>query len=178
MVEQANELSVETMDSSPERDAVSSELEYAGFWIRLLAECIDIVLILLITGSISYAIYGPIESFSDPQPFVRDPIDFLISYLFPAVGTIVCWVIWSANPGKMVLNLKIVDARTGKKPSLMQFIGRYLAYFLSFLALGIGFITIAINKRRQGWHDKLAKTVVVRIKVRPETVKFQDEVQS
>jgi len=47
-------------------------------------------------------------------------------------------------------------------PSLGQAIGRYLAYFVSALVLGLGFIWIAFDTRKQGWHDKLAGTVVVR----------------
>jgi uncharacterized RDD family membrane protein YckC len=55
-----------------------------------------------------------------------------------------------------------VDAKTGGKPSTGQFIGRYLCYYLSSLLLGLGFIWVAFDSRKQGWHDKLAGTLVVR----------------
>ena len=59
-------------------------------------------------------------------------------------------------------NARAEDAKTGGKPSTGQFIGRYLCYYLSSLLLGLGFIWVAFDSRKQGWHDKLAGTLVVR----------------
>ena len=63
----------------------------------------------------------------------------------------------------------IVDARTGKAPSKGQLIGRYFAYYLSLLPLGLGFLWIAWDQRKQGWHDKIAGTVVIRPEGHQET---------
>jgi uncharacterized RDD family membrane protein YckC len=41
-------------------------------------------------------------------------------------------------------------------------IGRYFAYYLSTILLGLGFLWIIWDPKKQGWHDKLAGTVVVR----------------
>lgn len=71
------------------------------------------------------------------------------------------WVYRSATPGKMILRMKIVDAKTGGAPSKAQLIGRYFGYFLSTLPLGLGFLWIYYDKKKQGWHDKLAGTVVI-----------------
>jgi uncharacterized RDD family membrane protein YckC len=68
--------------------------------------------------------------------------------------------------------LVIVDARTGEKPTTAQFIGRYLAYYISILPLFLGLIWVGIDKRKQGWHDKLAGTVVLRNK-KPGPVMFE-----
>jgi uncharacterized RDD family membrane protein YckC len=40
---------------------------------------------------------------------------------------------------------------------------RYLGLSLAFLALGIGVITVAFDKHKQGWADKIADTYVVRV---------------
>lgn len=61
--------------------------------------------------------------------------------------------------------------------SLVHTIGqaaaRYLCYILSMLPLDLGFIWIGVDRRKQGWHDKIAQTVVVRAKDRgPERVRF------
>lgn len=66
----------------------------------------------------------------------------------------------------------IVAAGTGEKPTTAQFIGRYLAYYISILPLFLGLIWVGIDKRKQGWHDKLAGTVVLRNK-KPEPVMFE-----
>jgi len=50
-------------------------------------------------------------------------------------------------------------------------IGRYFGYFLASIPLGLGLLWVAFDKRKQGWHDKLAGTVVIR-ETRPEPVRF------
>ena len=72
------------------------------------------------------------------------------------------WVYRMATPGKMIIDAVIVDAQTFAKPRTRQYVGRYLAYFVSTLPLCLGFLWIAFDGRKQGWHDKLAGTVVVR----------------
>lgn len=80
------------------------------------------------------------------------------------------WIKKQATPGKLMLSAKIVDARTGDKPKASQYIVRYLAYYLSAIALCLGSVWVAFDKRKQGWHDKLAGTVVIRQdKAGPET---------
>jgi uncharacterized RDD family membrane protein YckC len=86
----------------------------------------------------------------------------LLNYILPAVAVVIFWVYKSATPGKIVLKLTIVDAKTGGKPSVGQFIGRYLAYYISSIPLLLGILWVGIDKRKQGWHDKLAGTVVIR----------------
>jgi uncharacterized RDD family membrane protein YckC len=140
------------------------EIRYAGFWLRVGASLIDTVLLLAITLPLLVSIYGW-EYFDGAQAgFVAGSADFLISWIAPAVAVIVFWVYKSATPGKMILSARIVDATTGQPPGVGQSIGRYLAYYLSLLPLGLGFIWVAFDQRKQGWHDKLAGTVVIRTK--------------
>ena len=84
------------------------------------------------------------------------------------MGTIfiLFWVFKNATPGKMLFRSVIVDAKTLAAPSTAQNIVRYLGYFLSLLPLGLGFIWIGFDPRKQGWHDKLAGTVVIKGKPR------------
>lgn len=137
-------------------------IQYVGFWWRVLASMIDSVLVLMIIMPLLVAIYGT-EYFSLESAGSSSGLwDFLLSWIFPAIAVIVFWIYRSATPGKMAVNAKIVDAKTGGKPSAGQLIGRYLAYYISILPLMLGFIWIAIDPRKQGWHDKLAGTVVVK----------------
>ena len=138
----------------------NDELEYAGFWIRVWASIIDTVLLLLITMPILLSIYG--AEYFESEDFIHGPIGFLISWMLPAIAVITFWIYKSATPGKMAISSKIVDAQSGRQPSTWQFIGRYLAFLMAGLPLGLGIIWVAFDKRKQGWHDKLAGTVVVR----------------
>jgi len=86
----------------------------------------------------------------------------LINWVLPAVVIIVFWIYRSATPGKMILKLKIIDAKTGGKISTGQCIGRYFAYYVSIIPFMLGIIWVGFDDRKQGWHDKLAGTLVVR----------------
>ncbi len=137
------------------------ELEYAGFWTRVWASLIDTVLILAIIVPMLLAVYG--TAYFEPSGSVfRGPLDFALNWVFPAVAIILFWIYRSATPGKMVFGARIVDAGSGGQPSRGQLVGRYLAYLVSTLPLCLGLLWVGIDRRKQGFHDKLAGTVVVR----------------
>ena len=119
---------------------MNDSVVYVGFWSRVGATLIDSFLLIFVTGIILYVTYGA----------------------FHAIAVIAFWCRYSATPGKMAISAVIVDARTGARMSVLQCILRYLAYIPAVLPLGLGIIWVGIDKRKQGWHDKLANTVVVR----------------
>ena len=133
---------------------------YAGFWVRVAASLIDTILILMLILPPLIGIYG--TAYFDMQSMIAGIWDFLLSWVFPAAAVILFWIYRSATPGKILLHLIIVDADTGNKPSRGQFIGRYLGYYVSAIPLMLGLIWVAFDKRKQGWHDKLAGTLVIR----------------
>lgn len=138
------------------------DMEYAGFWVRVVATLIDTVLIMVITFPLLVSIYGWGYFDPDQTGIVAGPADALISWVLPAVAVVLFWMYRQATPGKMAMSLRIVDADTGKNLTIGQSIGRYLAYFVSILPLCLGLVWVAFDKRKQGWHDKLAGTVVIR----------------
>lgn len=147
------------------------DLEYAGFWVRTGAAIIDSVLIVVITFPLLVSLYG--WKYFESDSFIAGPADFLISWVFPAVAVIWFWKNKQATPGKMALSMRVVDADSGESLSTAQSIGRYFAYFISTIPLGLGLAWVGFDNRKQGWHDKLANTVVVRTKNRgPDSVHF------
>jgi uncharacterized RDD family membrane protein YckC len=138
----------------------STELEYVGFWPRVWASVIDSILFAFIAFPLLLAIYG--QDYFSSETIIAGPADFLISWIFPAVAVIAFWAVRHATPGKMAISAIIVDERTGGPPSMGQHIGRYFGYFLSAIPFGLGLIWVAFDTKKQGWHDKLAGTVVVR----------------
>ena len=97
--------------------------------------------------------------------------NIVVNYILPAIVVMLFWVYKSATPGKLMLKLAIVDAKTGEKPSVTQWIVRYLCYYLSAMVMMLGFVWVGLDRRKQGWHDKLAGTVVISHK-RKEPVRF------
>jgi uncharacterized RDD family membrane protein YckC len=62
----------------------------------------------------------------------------------------------------MLLGLRIVDAEDGSAPGMRALVLRYLGYLVAALPLCLGYLWMLWDPRRQGWHDKMARTVVVR----------------
>ena len=89
-----------------------------------------------------------------------------LDMLFMGTIFILFWIIKSATPGKMLFGAYIVDAKTLGKATPLQNVIRYFAYFVSTIPLFMGFFWIAFDKRKQGWHDKLAGTLVIKGKPR------------
>lgn len=148
------------------------ELQYAGFWVRVGATLVDALLIWIVSIPVLIGIYG--WEYFEATVLILGPADFVISWVFPAVAVITFWIIKQATPGKMAIGARILDAKSGQKPTPAQCIGRYFAYFVSLIPLGLGILWVAFDPRKQGWHDKLAGTVVVR-NTSPESVTFPGE---
>jgi uncharacterized RDD family membrane protein YckC len=133
---------------------------YAGFWIRVWASFIDLVLFSLWTLPLMYLVYGP--ALWTNQQLIMGPADVLINWVLPSIAVILFWKKRQATVGKMAIRARIVDARTGQAPTTRQDLIRYFGYLLSVMPLGLGYLWVAFDSRKQGFHDKLAGTVVVR----------------
>ncbi len=89
---------------------------------------------------------------------VRLNCELRISFLY----SILFWLYFAGTPGKRLMRLKVLDEKTGNKLTVMQSIIRYIGYIPSILVFGIGLFWVAFDAKKQGWHDKMAKSVVVR----------------
>ena len=149
-------------DQRPAAPPAEPELEYVGFWARVVAALIDTVMLIIITMPLTYLAYGRLSS--GDGTLSQGPLDLLINWLLPAAIILWLWKKLQATPGKMALSARIVDADTGGAPTLTQFVIRYVGYFVSTIPLCLGLIWVGVDARKQGWHDKMARTVVVRPK--------------
>ncbi len=143
---------------------------YAGFWIRVLAYIIDTI-ILALAGSVLGAIYvfSVLGLDNDPS-YLSGGADLL--NLFSIIISVAYFAgmessTWQATLGKKALGLVVTDV-SGNRISLMRGVGRYFAKILSAIILLIGFIMVAFTARKQGLHDIIAGTLV--LKGTPETV--------
>jgi uncharacterized RDD family membrane protein YckC len=135
----------------------SSSPDYAGFWQRAAAFVIDWLIAIVIVVPVMVVVFGMREISLDPAEHSWD----LLAFLAIAVAVIGFWRYCGATPGKLALAVKIVDAATGQAPSTGRLVVRFLAYFVSALPLYLGFLWVAVDRRKQGWHDKIAGTVVI-----------------
>lgn len=151
----------------------NEQLEYAGFSARTGACIVDVIFFMLLELSsqlLAQMIY--VTGYFSSEKLIQGPANFAINFVLLAILTIVLWRRLQATPGKMALKLRVLDAESGKTASVRQCIVRYLGYVVSILPLGLGFFWAAFDRRKQGWHDKLAGTMVVR-ELRTQPVKFR-----
>jgi uncharacterized RDD family membrane protein YckC len=135
--------------------------KYVGFWARVGAAIIDTILAMVIVAPLLTYFYGA-EYWIRTGSLIAGPADLLLNWILPAIAVILFWIYRQATPGKMAIGAKIVDAKTLGKPATGQLVIRYLGYYVSIIPLMLGILWVGFDARKQGWHDKLAGTLVVR----------------
>jgi uncharacterized RDD family membrane protein YckC/DNA-directed RNA polymerase subunit RPC12/RpoP len=152
---------LEQKGSIPAKDRTRSLENYpwAGFWIRLGAFWMDGLVVLLIAmffGSLAYSTVLGQQLFPNMEKINLFLILLFIFYHALFLGK------FKTTPGKKFFGLSIIPFKTSVKFGYSDAFLRTFAYFISELFLGIGFLWIAFDKNKQGWHDKIAKTSVIR----------------
>jgi uncharacterized RDD family membrane protein YckC len=138
-------------------EAIAPEIvEYVGFWPRFGAFLIDSVAVMFLVVPLLMLYFG--SDWRDSRGMAYQ----VINWVPPAVAVLLFWHFKSATPGKMVISAVIVDARTFGPPTTGQLVVRYVGYYVSTIVLCLGHLWIAFDPRKQGWHDKMANTVVIR----------------
>ncbi len=141
-------------------------VRYAGFWRRVAASLIDSLLLLIVTLPVFLWLYGPayFAWARDAAGWFRvyGPYDIWLNYAFPFVVTVLLWIRLRGTPGKLLLGCEVVDAETGRALGIKQASIRYFSYLIALLPCGLGFLWVGWDRRKQGFHDKIAKTLVVR----------------
>ena len=145
---------------------LDTDVQYAGFWVRVGASLIDMIILLTATYPLLWWFYAGNWDLIFATGLAEQPqvlwFDISINYILPFIYTIAVWLIWSSSPGEILLGLKIVDADTGENLDIKQSVIRYLGYFPAMMVFSIGIFWVAFDPRKQGWHDKMANTVVIR----------------
>ncbi|HEY5079164.1 MAG TPA: RDD family protein [Opitutaceae bacterium] len=118
--------------------ASEAALPRAGFWIRMVALMIDVVLVGIVTHM----------------------SDWFLPVL--ALYGAALWQLRGATVGGIIFGLKVVRI-DGRPSDWVTMIVRALGCFFSLIVVGLGFLWIAFDPQKQAWHDKIAGTVVVRV---------------
>jgi uncharacterized RDD family membrane protein YckC len=140
----------------------------AGFFIRVLAYCIDNLLLTLITLVVSCAVYILLERSGTPVSGDPDEFQDWLWLLFVLPNTVLSCVYFSyfhavtgQTVGKLICGVQVVSAAGNQPLGWGRSIVRCLGYFISCFFLYAGFLWVLLNRRKRGWHDYLAGSVVV-----------------
>lgn len=143
-------------------------MPYAGFWIRVGAYIIDAIVVGVV-GAVIGGIFGAgmgtaASAGADPDAVFTGG-SMLLNLISLLVGVAYFAGLesssWQATLGKKALGLVVTDLN-GNRISLAKAIGRYFAKILSAIILLIGFIMVAFTDKKQGLHDMLAGTLVLK----------------
>lgn len=138
------------VEAPPPAAATAVAVEYMGFWIRFGAAIIDGVIVLFIFWVLLRLIFS-----LWPDVFGFPLLLLLYHWLFIGLR--------GQTPGKMAVGIKVVDAR-GNRPTLgVAALREVLGKVISAVVLFVGFLRIAWDKEKQGSHDKIASTHVVKV---------------
>ncbi len=155
-------------------------VRFAGFWIRFLSAWIDTAVLIVPLGLIVYILSGgdwlDFSSVSESMAMAQNghmvaalqsmpkasmQWESLFELMIAGV-TIFFWKRWSgATPGKKLLGIHVVDAKTLREINNKQAIIRYIGYIISTIPLAVGFLMVGFRKDKRALHDLLAETVVI-----------------
>lgn len=171
---------------------IANMIQHAPLWMRFTAYVIDTVLImgLQLCAEFFLGIFTD-ESLLDSIGIKPDTItffDYVFYIILPYMITMRFWYSKNASCGQLLFGMHMVNASDDQKPSIQQFIIRYMSFEFYFnhlsimffdsvlgsafyLVLLLGFIvTLLRDENKMGWHDHLSHTRVVRTeKTVPET---------
>jgi uncharacterized RDD family membrane protein YckC len=155
-----------------------ARVAYAGFWLRVLAYLIDMIVLglfsipILIGGAMALGIGGIIEeAVHNQDPFLNGPPPAFILFM------VLCWGLglfgtwlyfallesseWQGTAGKRVLGLIVTDMQGGRV-TFLRATGRYFAKLVTHFTFGIGYAMAGFTEKRQALHDMIASCLVLR----------------
>ncbi|HEU5046736.1 MAG TPA: RDD family protein [Rickettsiales bacterium] len=166
-------------------------VQYAPFNTRIMATAVDVLLIMIVAmpviNTIAAHLWTPLTP-NDFAPLAREYehsrnmgtflhgfvqiaqdrrlvqqafFENLMQFLFVAAYMLPFWFRYSSTPGKMLMRIEIQDAATRAPMTRKQAVIRFLGYLVSFIPATFGFLYILFNKKRRGFHDLIAGTIVV-----------------
>jgi uncharacterized RDD family membrane protein YckC len=154
--------------------------QYAGFISRTIAFVGDLLVIILVLIVVNAVVQVPLDLFFgidlNACPAVSSWQDLLwpstllcygakwlqvaLVVVIPPGYFVLFWALGGQTLVQYAMGLRVVRV-DGKRMTVLRSLARWLGYFVSFVALGLGFLWVLWDDRRQGFHDKLVKTVVI-----------------
>ena len=164
------ESKTETPDAQPFAEFKMLNAPKGGFFIRLVAYLIDSIILYFIDRLVLIAtdvFLGKKMVSFNPADLKGENLGFLLYYLIMSmmIGCFYftyCHGVTGQTIGKWLCGLKVIK-KNGEPLGLGLAFLRWLGYWVSSFFLCLGFIWIAFSKQKQGWHDKIAGSYVIRV---------------
>jgi uncharacterized RDD family membrane protein YckC len=141
-------------------------IETVGFGRRLLAYLVDAILLSFVGGAFPYLVIStvtntsPVNATAGQQVTTSGGGSIVVSLIYFVVFW--SWLGGGRTLGMRLLHIKVVRESDLAPLGIVTAVVRWIGLWLSFVVCFIGVIWVGIDSRHQGWHDKLAKTLVIR----------------
>jgi uncharacterized RDD family membrane protein YckC len=140
---------------------VAGQFSYGGFWVRFAAVFLDGLILYVINlplsllaglagGGVKPGGFGPAQVLTMALSFVLGA-----TYEALMIGK------YQATLGKRAMGLRVLG-EDGGRISYGRATGRYFAKLINYFTLGIGFLMVIWDPRKQGLHDRICNTLVVK----------------
>ena len=136
----------------------------ASLWLRIAAGIYDVfplaALWMLTAGAALFAVHGEVDL---AQPSLGWLAGLRVAlFVVTAAYFVISWACGGQTIGMRAWRLRIVDA-DGNALGWPRSMLRFIVACVSLLALGIGFFWCLHDRRKRGWHDLAAHSVLVRL---------------
>jgi uncharacterized RDD family membrane protein YckC len=138
----------------------STPVGYGGFWIRVVAYVIDVILVGIVLGVVM-GVFGLRQVNPDDLSDIDPRVNLLTILVFWLYFALLESSERGATVGKMAMGLRVVTGE-GKRLTFLNATGRFFARILSGAIFCIGYIMVAFTDRKRGLHDMIANTVVIK----------------
>lgn len=154
-------------------DAEFTKYKLGSRWKRLIAYLFDLIGIIILINFIGissglmempFFLKDTIKASESIDPTRMDTSKLIIRYV-----SFLVWVIYSiimdcskyqGTFGKVLLGLKVVDDK-GNKINFSKSLIRNSSKIISYGCILLGFLWILIDTKKRGWHDIIAKTLII-----------------
>lgn len=149
-------------------------VEVGTYGARFGARLLDMIFAYIVVIILNMIIFGAAFAGSGGKGSSGLAIGSLFASLVVSALTFILYDVifvtaMGTTPGKMILNMRIVNSRTGQKPSFGPALVRWgFPIGLGYITCGLGYVLIVISPffdntgQLRGWHDKAANTVVIK----------------
>jgi uncharacterized RDD family membrane protein YckC len=156
-----------------------NHIYYGGFWRRTIAFLVDKLvlsltsIILLFIAALFLGLGFPLDLSVNISEVITGT--FILSYYGTTIFLNMVYFTYfhgttGQTPGKKILGLKVIQ-KTGDEMTLGLAFLRWVGYIISGLVFNLGFLWVAFDRKKQGWHDKIAATYVINLREEPEVYK-------
>lgn len=160
---------------------VSSQPKYASFGRRFLARCIDVIILMLLAFvanvPVSVGLFLLLMSPAAKSNESMMALSIMLAYLIAPILSLTIAILFyrhywvkrgGQTPGAKMLAIKVTK-EDGSALDFGSMLARYLSNFLSSIVFYLGYLWMLWDDKKQCWHDKIAKTIVVETDQKPRT---------